>query len=69
MPCNIRAMIPIRNLPLLTLSVLLNTLAAGLLPSLFAFASATAREARWVDQIVDDLIHGEPVWLDAQAQA
>ena len=69
MPCNIRAMIPIRNLPLLTLSVLLMALAAGLLPPLAAFASDAAREARWAEQIVDDLLDGEPVWLDAQAEA
>jgi hypothetical protein len=36
----------IRRLPLLTLSVLLMALAAGLLLPLAAFASDTAREAR-----------------------
>jgi hypothetical protein len=62
-------MIPIRKFPLLTLQMLLMALAAGLLPPLAAFASDTAREACWAEQIVDDLLDGEPVWLDAQAEA
>ncbi|MDX1594365.1 MAG: DUF3530 family protein, partial [Gammaproteobacteria bacterium] len=37
----------------------------AMLGSLAAHASDKAKEQRWADQIVDQLIEGEPVWLEA----
>jgi len=53
-----------RKLPAIILSI---SFILGLCPPITATASDTEKEARWAEQIVDSLLDGDAVWLDAQA--